>query len=184
MKKTIIIQDNNSFNQESISFINIILFIIGILFSGYIIGSLTTHPNKIEKFIYSDKFIISKYNQEFSNQELFNLLNKLKVKHIDIVIAQSKIETANYSSKVFLENNNLFGMRQSKQRITTSTGTNLGHSTYDNWQDSVMDYAIYQSMYLNNKSRSEYLAYLRANYAEDKNYVELIEKIVKKQNLD
>ena len=45
----------------------------------------------------------------YINIPLNNLLLKLKVKHIDIVLKQSKIETGHYKSQVFLENNNLFG---------------------------------------------------------------------------
>lgn len=184
INKTLFIQDNNSFQQTIVGKLQITLIISIFVFIGYIFGSISSHPNRIEKLIYSDKVILAKYNEEFSEQRLIKLLNKLKVKHIDIVVAQTKIETANYSSAVFLENNNLFGMRQSQQRVTTSTGTNLNHATYDTWQESVIDYAIYQSTFLKNKTRDEYLAYLRANYAEDKNYINLIQKIAKKQDLD
>lgn len=179
MKFRICIENKNSLELKEIRFWKIYLVLTTFVTLGYLFGSLTNHPNRIEKFIYNEKVILDKYNEKFSQSRLEKLLLKLKVKHIDIVMAQSKIETGNYKSKVFLENNNLFGMRQSQQRVTTSTGTNLNHATYDSWQESVIDYAIYQSTYLKQYDRNQYLAYLQANYAESKDYVNLIKRITR-----
>ena len=99
------------------------------------------------------------------------------MRHIDIVIKQAKIESGNYKSKVFIENNNLFGMRMPGNRITLAIGENLKHAVYDNWRESVIDYAIYQSTYLKNYSRAEYLQFLDRNYSENSGYTKLINKI-------
>lgn len=179
MKYIFFFMDKNSLEQKRVPIWLIILFTITIFSAGFISGSLTRHPNEVEKLFLPEEVIVERYNQKFSEDNLKSLLQKLHVKNIDIVIAQSKIETGNFKSKVFLENNNLFGMRQARQRITTSTGTNLNHATYDNWQDSVIDYAIYQSTYLKSFNRNEYLDYLQANYAENPNYVKLIKQMTK-----
>ena len=68
-------------------------------------------------------------------------------------------------------------MRLPQSRITTAIGSNLNHAKYSCWQDSVIDYAIYQSTYLKDKNKEEYLAYLKANYAENPAYVQLINKM-------
>ena len=179
MKYTLSVTDRNSLEQKIVPYWSIFLFSIFLFSIGFISGSLTKHPNEVEKLFLKEEVIIERYNEKFSENNLKKLLEKLHVKNIDIVIAQAKIETGNFKSKVFLENNNLFGMRQARQRITTSTGTNLNHATYDNWQDSVIDYTIYQSTYLKSFNRNEYLDYLQANYAENPNYVKLIKQMVK-----
>jgi uncharacterized FlgJ-related protein len=179
--KTIVIQDHINLTEKlipkSIILLYSLIILLIFLFIGYTIGSLNTHPNTIEKIVYSDNYLIKQYNEPFSEKALNNLLLKLKVKHIDIILNQSKIETGYYKSQVFLENNNLFGMRQPENRITTAIGSNLNHAVYNTWQESVIDYAIYQSTYLKNMNRKEYLLYLHNNYAKNKNYVNLINQL-------
>lgn len=179
--KHLIILNSKDLSEKYINNTRLIIVIsLLILFNcliGYTIGSLTNHPNTIEKIVYSDNYLIKQYNEPFSEKALNNLLLKLKVKHIDIVLKQSKIETGHYKSQVFLENNNLFGMRQPGNRITTAIGSNLNHAVYNTWQESVIDYAIYQSTYLKNMDRKQYLLYLHNNYAENKNYINLINQL-------
>lgn len=179
--KQLVIVDSESLSEKYLSKQKLLLSSIAIalftIFIGFTIGSLTNHPNTIEKIVYSDNYLIKQYNEPFSEKALNNLLLKLKVKHIDIVLKQSKIETGHYKSQVFLENNNLFGMRQPENRITTAIGSNLNHAVYNTWQESVIDYAIYQSTYLKNMDRKQYLLYLHNNYAENKNYVNLINQL-------
>lgn len=174
------------FNSETLDYqkINFFKFLsmcisvtITLCILSYTIGTII--PNqKIKKIFISDEIIINqKYNEPFNEKALISLMNKLNIKHIDIVLKQAKIESSHYKSKVFIENNNLFGMRYPKNRITTATGENLKHATYDTWQESVIDYAIYQSTYLRNYSKNEYLMYLKNNYAESNSYVSLINKM-------
>lgn len=179
--KNIVIQDSINLTEKYISKKYVLIVTIWLcslfIFIGYTLGSLDNHPNIIEKTVYSDNYLIQQYNEPFSEEALIRLLTKLKVQHLDIVLKQSKIETGYYKSKVFIENNNLFGMRLPKQRITTALGENLNHATYDSWQDSVIDYAIYQSTYLRKMNKKEYIQYLKVNYAEDKQYINLINKL-------
>lgn len=57
--------------------------------------------------------------------------------------AVSKFETGNFSSAVFKENNNLFGMRLPRKRSTTATSSNLGHAVYNNRLDSIYDLVLW-----------------------------------------
>lgn len=177
----LVLNNTNDLKETLIPNKSVIITILSILIFGYIIGlingSLTNHPNAIEKVLYSETTLVQQYNEPFSESALKTLVNRLHIQHSDIVLKQSRIETGNYKSKVFLENNNLFGMKLAMQRITTATGINLNHATYKTWQESVIDYAIYQSTYLHNKSRNEYLAYLSANYAENPQYINLIKQL-------
>jgi flagellum-specific peptidoglycan hydrolase FlgJ len=75
-------------------------------------------------------------------------------------------------------------MKEAALRANLATGTNRGHALYDNWQDSVVDYALYYSTYLYDiKTEGEYFEYLRQNYAEDPTYVERLKSLIKKENL-
>ena len=111
-------------------------------------------------------------------------LKRLNVRYPYIVLAQSILETGYWESRIYQENNNLFGMKQARARATTAKGTQLGHAYYDNWKESVTDYALYQAAYLNKlRSESKYLKYLDKNYAEAKNYDDALLTIIERENL-
>ena len=75
-------------------------------------------------------------------------------------------------------------MKQARARATTAKGTQLGHAYYDNWKESVTDYALYQAAYLNKlRTESKYLKYLDKNYAEAKNYDDALLTIIERENL-
>lgn len=122
--------------------------------------------------------------EEFSEQDLVAYLKELNVKYPYIVLAQAKLETGNFTSLVFKQNNNLFGMKQAKQRATTCKGTFFNHAKYNSWKDSVLDYALYSSKHLNKiSSEEQYISYLGEHYAQDPNYSSKLKKIIKKEKL-
>jgi hypothetical protein len=94
------------------------------------------------------------------------------------------VETGGWKSLVFKENHNLFGMKEANARIKTCLGTQLNHAYYDNWKESVYDYAFYQSRYMSSlHTDAEYYDALDATYAEADNYSTILKKIVKDKNL-
>jgi len=100
---------------------------------------------------YEKELLILDLQQEknkFSQEKFVEELKRLNVKFPHIVMAQSILETGHWKSKVFKENHNLFGMKQANIRINTAKGTNLNHAYYENWQESVYDYAFYQCRYM------------------------------------
>ena len=102
----------------------------------------------------------------------------------DVAMAQSMLETGYFKSGIFLDNNNLFGMKQATVRVNTASGTQHNHAYYDTWRESVYDYAFYQTRYLSGaKTESEYLYVLGQSYAEDPNYVTKLQNEIKKGNL-
>lgn len=127
--------------------------------------------------------IINEADKEnkFTESKLKEYVLELNIKFPHIVLAQARIETGHFKSKIFKENKNLFGMKEAKQRPTTNQGTENDHAYYKNWHESVVDYALYQAKYLSNiKTENEYLEYLRQNYAEDPKYVDKIRVLLKK----
>lgn len=110
-----------------------------------------------------------------------NFLIELKVKYPHIVLSQSIIESGNYTSKVFLENNNPFGMKLSWNRSTTALGIKNGYAYYSNLRDAIIDYAFMQSSYYRNaKTEEDYYLLLQKSYAEDKEYINKVRKIANK----
>jgi hypothetical protein len=121
---------------------------------------------------------------EFDQDKLVVMLKDLNVRFPHIVVAQSRLETGGYRSRIFKENNNLFGMKQATVRVNTASGTQHNHAYYDTWRESVYDYAFYQTRYLTGaKTESEYLYVLGQSYAEDPNYVTKLQNEIKKGNL-
>lgn len=62
---------------------------------------------------------------------------------IELLVAQARHETGNYTSAIFAENHNYFGMKHPRVRKTTSKGVNRGHAKYDSKHDSVIDMLYY-----------------------------------------
>lgn len=120
----------------------------------------------------------------FSVENLTQMLKDLNVRFPHIVMAQAMLESGHFQSNIFRSNHNLFGMKQARARCTTARGTELNHAFYDNWKESVYDYAFFQSRYLNDlRTESAYLDYLDRNYAEAPEYDKAILKVIEHQNL-
>lgn len=131
-----------------------------------------------------DKLIVIREYNEFSESQLIKKISQLNFRYPHIILAQSYQETGHYKSSIFLENHNLFGMKQAQVRSTLAKGTNRGHAFYEDWQDSVVDYALFYSTYLSDiKTEGEYFEYLRQNYAEDPTYVQRLRSLIQKNNL-
>jgi len=103
------------------------------------------------------------------------------IQYPDIALAQAILESGYMTSQIFIENNNLFGMRFPERRETTAIRENKGYSVYGCWTDSVKDYKLFQDFLFRNKekTRDEYFDYLSRIYAEDGSYVFFVKKIIK-----
>lgn len=120
----------------------------------------------------------------FSVKNLTIMLKDLNVRFPHIVMAQAMIESGHFQSNIFRSNHNLFGMKQARARCTTARGTELNHAFYNNWKESVYDYAFFQSRYLNDlRTEDAYLDYLDRNYAEAPEYDKAILKVIEDQGL-
>jgi len=58
-------------------------------------------------------------------------------------ISVSAHETAGFTSPVYNENNNLFGMKQPEERKTTSLGQKGNYASYENDEDSIKDIMLW-----------------------------------------
>lgn len=175
-----------SYNKVRVLPIALFIIIAGIL--SYMYGYLEGRQDQIVHLTPQEKEIIllnvSDTTSEFSQEKMVSLMKELNMKFPHIVYAQSLIETGHFDSKIFHENNNLFGMKQARTRVTTAQGTQYNHAYYENWRESVYDYAFYQCRYLSGlKNEEEYLAYLGRSYAEDPNYLSKIRNLINKEEI-
>jgi hypothetical protein len=124
------------------------------------------------------------HGQQFSEESLIELIKNCNIKYPHIVLAQAKIESGNYKSKIFKQNNNLFGMRKAHTRITTALGDKNTFAYYRDWTDCVYDYAMYQTSVMSNiHSEEQYLQKLGEKYAQDTIYISALKTIIERENL-
>lgn len=103
---------------------------------------------------------------------LYDFLLENNAWYPEILLAQAKLESGNYSSKIFQSNNNLYGMKRVYKRPTTQQGDDKGYGYYSNWCLSVLDRILWDKFTFKNKpSKEEYLKAMRG-YAEDPHYIE------------
>ena len=158
---------------------------VGVVIGLVVTFGFTYNPNNtVTNLSNEEKVILIKEYNEFSEDRLIKKIKQLNFKFPHIILAQSYQETGHYKSGIFLQNNNLFGMKQAQIRVTLAKGTNRSHAFYDSWQDSVSDYAMFYATYLSDiKTEGEYFEYLKQNYAQDPTYVQRLRSIIKKRDL-
>jgi hypothetical protein len=118
-------------------------------------------------------------HEPFREDLLRQCLDIEKIRNPEIVLLQSRLETGFYTSDLFMNGNNLFGMKYPYQRPTVASGTYKGHAKYSHWSDSVIDYAMWQQWYISlgyrigrGDDNDLYLVFLKCiPYAEDRRYI-------------
>jgi flagellum-specific peptidoglycan hydrolase FlgJ len=121
--------------------------------------------------------------REVSYSNVYDQILETGIEFPDIVWAQAVLESGHFKSKVFRNNNNLFGMRLPKKRETLASGSNLGYAMYDFWEESIADYWLYQEYVFRKRtkmSREQYLSHLGRSYASNPQYVSHLLGVIKK----
>jgi hypothetical protein len=138
----------------------------------------------IESLSDFEKVMIIKEQDKFTPEKFKEYILELNIKFPHIVYAQAVLETGHFKSQVFMNNQNLFGMKQAQRRASTNSGTELGHAVYKHWRESVVDYALYQCAFLSKLyTEDTYYQYLKENYAESPDYVQNVKKIAEEFKL-
>lgn len=180
-------QEIYTFNQNKLDFVisknhNIKQIFIGVALSTFVfVLTGVTNKNEVQqKEIEFEKSLNLVTTTELNHKNLKLEIDKYNFKFPKIIQAQAILESNSFKSNICQMNLNLFGMKEAKQRLTTATGTDNNHATYSNWQDSVLDRALFESSYLRTiKTKEQYFDYLGKNYAEDVNYVPKLKNILK-----
>ena len=177
--------NENTLLPEKVNLTSKSLIGLGAVVGALLIFGFTQNPsNNVVNLSQEEKLIVIREYNGFSESKLIEKIDQLNFRYPHIILAQAKLESGHFKSTIFLENNNMFGMKEAKLRANLAKGTNRNHAYYDSWQESVIDYALYYSSYLRSiKTEGEYFEYLKQNYAEDKTYVQRLKQIIKKQDL-
>jgi len=116
--------------------------------------------------------------QEFEYDLMLEYMELLTINNRYIVVSQAILETNTFSSSIFSENNNLFGMKEPSVRQTTAIGTNRGHAEYVHWTYSIKDYKLWYDYMTRNGVYYNYYTFLtRIGYAEDEKYISKLRNI-------
>ena len=163
----------NRFTKLTFLFITLILFL-----------GVSSAPVKKEYITDTEKILIIEEHNSFNEDKLIEEISKLNFKFPHIVLAQAILETGHFESKIFVENNNLFGMKEARVRLNLAEGTQYGHAYYDNWKESVTDYALWYSTFAYKcKSEKQLYKLLNKQYAEATYYPQALQRIIKENNL-
>lgn len=121
-----------------------------------------------------------KDNSPFLVDSLILYMKEVGIKHIDIVLRQAKLETYYFSSPIFRNNHNLFGMRLAENRETTAIGESETYAVYTDWRSSVKDYYLWQILYPKtlNKYKNNYYAFLKIrHYSTKDRYYHILKQV-------
>lgn len=121
---------------------------------------------------------------QITYEKLYEQILQSGIKFPEVVFAQAVLETGHFTSKLFRDANNLFGMKVPKKRETLAIGKrNGGYAVFESWESSVSDYYLWQEYFLRNKtisSQKEYFSLLNRVYSTNKKYVVSLKKIILK----
>lgn len=159
-----------------------------IFITAFIIGWIFSSKNEIEKrnhYNEEEKIMVIKNGDDFSEEKMILFIKELNFRYPELVYAQGVLESgADFNSVLNNQNNNYFGMRVAHQRINTQSGEQDGYAYYNNWRNSVIDYAIFTAMYLGDfESKEQYYKYIEKRYAESPGYIEKV-KALEQQYLE
>lgn len=138
-------------------------------FAGYNCAEQTT-INKIEVV---DTVYTHLDTLTFNETNLKKVIAHFDIWYPQIAFNQAKLESANFKSDIFKENNNLFGFRVfGSWKGKELPFKNRGHLCFAHWTKSVEHYKMWQQK---NYNKNTYLQFLqRVGYAEDQTYISKI----------
>lgn len=162
----------------SLSLILFILLILACIFGFHdkkVIKELTTQVQQDEQILtleYSIGYWFINEPEPVNDSILYQFLLDNNAWYPDILLKQAKLESGNYTSNVYNNTCNLYGMKKVGKRQTTQLkNTYNGYGCYSNWCESVLDRMLWDVFRFNNvkPSKEEYLKAL-GQYAEDSDY--------------
>lgn len=131
---------------------------------------------EIELIDYSSLPILSDTNV-FCRDSVYSYMVRIGMRYPDVVYRQALLECG-FSSDLFKNANNLFGMRMPGVRKTTAIGKYKGYAKFSSWKESINDYKLYQDAYLSKaKTKEEYYRLLDKNYGATGNYSRTLKKM-------
>ncbi len=121
---------------------------------------------------------------DFSPENLKELLILLKAPEPNIIFNQAKLESGWFKSRLFIYQNNLFGMHYPRTRDTYSDRYVIADNgarvaSYGSWQSSVLDLLLYFEYYESRGySTADYYSFLvKVGYCEKSVYVNILKSM-------
>lgn len=116
------------------------------------------------------------YKQHFYSKSpqdgLMEALLYYKIKYPHIVYTQAVLETGHFKSDLCINNNNLFGLYNSRTKK---------YHVFNHWTESVVAYRDFiQKRYNSSEDYYEFLS--RIGYAQDPEYIDKVKKIIKQND--
>ena len=111
--------------------------------------------------------------EQINDSILYVFLKDNNAWYPEILLKQAKLESGNYLSDVYMNSNNLYGMKKVGKRQTTQLNTTYkGYGCYTNWCESVLDRMLWDVNRFNNvkPTEEEYLEAMSI-YAENPDYI-------------
>lgn len=128
---------------------------------GWIIGELIFSDSLKPKLIPKPSPCADTIRLEgFSENKLIEFMKLVEMEYPDIVLAQAKLESGNFTSNRFIKYNALFGFQKSESNIIK----------YKSWKESVIHYKCWQMNRLR-EDENYYNFLIRVKYAADTNYI-------------
>jgi len=176
--------DKNELKYVKVNWVSMGLKVFVIVLVSSMMLGWSFNPESKENYTEEEVMIFTAKQNLFSNEKLIDEIKGLNFKFPYIVYAQSLLETGRFTSSIFKENHNLFGMKDAVIRLNTSLGTEDGHAIYKTWKESLTDYALYCATYLSNlDTEDDYIGYLSQKYAKDPEYGKKIRNMIQTENL-
>jgi beta-lactamase class D len=145
-------------NYFSLLVLGIILMLLGF-----------TSGVKVKTVIEKVPVLLQPKEQECTPQNVKDFIIKMNLKFPKIVYQQVMCESAYLQSPTFKEFNNLLGMENAKSRPTVGTDVGVRWAKYDNWKQSITDYALWQASYTTKiSSEEDYYTFLDEVYCSYK----------------
>jgi flagellum-specific peptidoglycan hydrolase FlgJ len=120
---------------------------------------------KVPVEIKKDTIIKQKDSLNLNAHNVKKVIIKHKIPHPDIVLAQAKLESGNFTSKLSKTHNNIFGLK-----------TGNKYTRYTHWSECVADYATRISSRYKGGNYYQFLD--RINYARDPDYTSRLKAMV------
>ena len=121
---------------------------------------------------------------EFTQNNLYELLVLLEAPSPEIIVKQAKLESGWFKSRLFVYENNLFGMHYPRVRETYSDKYVIADNgskcaSYGSWQSSVLDLLLYLDYYEElGYSTANYYKFLKlAGYCESDKYTNILKSM-------
>lgn len=106
---------------------------------------------------------------------VYKFIKEVGMKYPDVVFAKAILESGHFKSKMFLNKNNLFGMKRAVHRTTLGQGNPGEYVYFKSIEESIIDYKLYQMQFVHEINSEEmYIKRICQSYSSNDNYQKLL----------